>query len=246
MVLLRSALFSVLYPLYNLAWFLFGLPGLLMRPQEILTIYASPWARANVWLLRVVCGVETEYRGLENIPSGGAIIAAKHQSALDAFAMATVTPDFSFILKRELMWIPFLGWYLARAGQIPINRGKRSEALLLMRERAREETARGRKIIIFPEGTRRAIGAEPAYKFGVALLYETTGAPVVPVAVNAGLFWQKGKFLKRPGRAVISVLPPIPAGLPKEEMFQRLQEIVEAETAALVAEGRASAASASA
>jgi len=145
--------------------------------------------------------------------------------------------DFAFIVKRELMWLPFFGWYMAKAGMIPVDRGKGSEALAAMTARARTELARGRQIIIFPEGTRRPAGAEPKYKFGVARLYADTGAPCVPIALNSGLFWPRRSFLRFPGTIRVEVLDPIAPGLDPQAFFARLQDVVESATARLIAQG---------
>jgi 1-acyl-sn-glycerol-3-phosphate acyltransferase len=147
-------------------------------------------------------------------------------------------PDAAFIMKRELMWIPFFGWYAWKAGMIPIDRSKGSQALADMNACARRELARNRSIIIFPEGTRRPPGAEPRYKYGVARLYSEMGVPCLPIALNSGLFWPRRSMRRYPGTILVEVLDPIPPGLGQDAFFERLQRDVEAATARLVAEGK--------
>jgi 1-acyl-sn-glycerol-3-phosphate acyltransferase len=178
-----------------------------------------------------------EWRGLEKIPEGGMLVASKHQSFWETFALLTAFSDPAFILKRELRWIPFFGWYAWKAGMIPVDRGARSLALAAMTARARNELADARQIIIFPEGTRRAPGATPSYKWGIVHLYEQTGVPCVPVALNSGLFWPRRSLRLLPGTIQVEILDPIASGLGKDAFFERLQHDVEAATARLVAEG---------
>jgi 1-acyl-sn-glycerol-3-phosphate acyltransferase len=204
---------------------------------------AELWGRTSVWMLRVVCGTKMEVRGLEYLNgarlSDPLIIAAKHQSTWETFALLKLFEDFTFIVKRELMWVPIFGWCMWKGRMIPVDRGAGSQALTNMTNRAREEIRTGRQLIIFPEGTRRAAGAEPRYKFGVAHLYAETGVPCIPVALNSGLFWPRRKFMRWPGTIVVEFLPPIPPGLDKSEFFQRLQDDIETATARLLAEGQA-------
>ncbi len=238
MLFLRSALFNALFYLNLVAWMLLALPTFLMPAAAIQTI-AKGWARSSLWLLRIVAGIRVEFRGRERIPAGGLIVAAKHQSMWETFALYPEFADTTFILKRELMWIPLFGWYVAKARQVPIDRGARSQAIARLNERAGEALREGRQILIFPEGTRRPVGAEPRYKWGAVHLYAATGAPMLPVALNSGLFWPRRQFLRRPGTIVVEYLEPIPPGLPKEEAFALLQDRIESATARLIAEGRA-------
>jgi 1-acyl-sn-glycerol-3-phosphate acyltransferase len=212
-----------------------ALPTLLMPRHAILAV-AKFWARSNLWLLRVICGVEAEFRGTVKIPPGALIVAAKHQSLWETFALLLILRDPAYIMKRELMWIPFFGWYTWKAGMIAVDRGKGSQALAGMNDRARRELARNRQIIIFPEGTRRAVGAEPRYKYGVAHLYAEAGVTCLPIALNSGLFWPRRSLRRYPGTVRVEVLDPIPPGLGKEEFFLRLQQDIEAATARLVSE----------
>jgi 1-acyl-sn-glycerol-3-phosphate acyltransferase len=235
-IVVRSIVFNTVFYLVLFVYLIAAMPTLLM-PRSALWAMVKSWSRVNLWLLKVICNIGCEFRGLENIPKGAALIASKHQSMWETFALITVLDDPAYILKRELLWIPFFGWCAAKAEMIPVDRGKRSQALAAMTERAHRETARGREIIIFPEGTRRAPGAEPKYKFGVAFLYTELGVPCVPVALNSGLFWPRRSFRRYPGLVRVEFLPPIPPGLDRQAFFDRLQDAIETKTAELVAMG---------
>ena len=200
---------------------------------------AKAWGRTNLVLLRVLAGIRADFRGLEKLPPGGFIAAAKHQSAWDTFALLWMFRDPTFILKRELQWIPLFGWFTIKGRMIPVDRGAGSQALVAMNERAYAELAHGRQIVIFPEGTRRPVGAEPKYKYGIAYLYEAGEVPCVPIALNSGLFWPRRTFLRFPGTVIVEVLDPIPPGLPKDEFFARLQQVMETATARLIVEANA-------
>jgi len=238
MVLIRSIAFNALFYLNLLVHFVAAIPTLAMPHQAIVAVMKF-WAHTNFWLLRVVCGVACEFRGIEKIPTGALLIASKHQSLWETFALITLFADPAFILKRELMWIPFYGWYAWKAGMIPVSRGKRAQALADMTNSARQELNRGRQILIFPEGTRRAPGAEPAYKFGVAHLYGETGVACLPVALNSGLFWPRRSFRRYPGTIVVEILDPVAPGLSKQQLIDELARVIEPATARLVAQGEA-------
>jgi 1-acyl-sn-glycerol-3-phosphate acyltransferase len=236
-ITIRSVLFNVLFYL-NLAILLIAaLPTLLMPRRAILGM-ARLWARTTLWMLRVVCRIGVEWRGLEKIPAGGILVAAKHHSTWETFALLTLFPDPAYVIKRELLWIPLFGWYARHGGMIPVDRGAGKAALSGMTHGARRALAEGRQIIIFPEGTRRPAGAEPKYKFGVAHLYAEASVPCVPIALNSGLFWPRRRFLRFPGTVRVEILDPIPPGLERNAFFARLQDDIEGATARLIAEGR--------
>lgn len=237
MVIVRSVIFNIVFYLNLTAYLIVAMPTLLL-PYRYLLGVARAWARSNFWLLRMICGVKADFRGLEKIPRGGLIVASKHQSIWETFALLPFIEDPTFILKRELMWIPLFGWCLWKAQMVPVNRGARGPALAAMTERAKAEVDRGRQIIIFPEGTRRPPGAEPKYKYGVAYLYAETGVPCVPIALNSGLFWPRRSFRRYPGTVVLQVCDPIPPGLEKTEFMARLQDVIETTSAQLVEEGK--------
>jgi 1-acyl-sn-glycerol-3-phosphate acyltransferase len=238
MTLIRSLAFHAAFYVTTTLLALVGLP-VLAGDRLRVQAYARFWTRTSVWLLERICGTRIEFRGLEHIPDGACLIASKHQSALETLALTTITRDFSYILKKELVGIPIFGWYLARAGQIALDRSKRGQALPDLSRQAREAVAEGRQIFIFPEGTRRPVGAAPEYKSGVAHLYADTAAPCVPVALNSGLFWPRQSILLRPGTMTIEFLEPIAPGRPKQEFLRLLQAKIEDATASLVAEALA-------
>ena len=169
-----------------------------------------------------------------NLPDGPVIIASKHQSSWETLAFARLFPDSAIVLKRELLFIPIVGWAMARAGNIAVARGDGASALRGLVKQAKAVIADGRSILIFPEGTRVAIGAEHPYQVGTAALYRQLGVPVVPVALNSGLFWGRRQFVKRPGVIDVEILPPIAPGLRREAFMTTLRERIEVATERLV------------
>ena len=234
-MLLRSALFNLLFYANLITLMILGLPTLLMTRHAVFSL-ARIWAKSSLWLLKVICGTSVEFRGVQNIPEGGYIIAPKHQSIWETFALCLYFPDFSFIIKRELTWIPVFGWYLKKAEQIAINRSSGSAALSEASQRSREILAAGRQLFIFPEGTRRPVGAPPVYKFGVAHIYTQANAQCLPVALNSGLFWPRRSFLRLPGTILVEFLEPIPPGLDRGTFFNLLQDRMEQATNKLIDE----------
>jgi 1-acyl-sn-glycerol-3-phosphate acyltransferase len=231
----RSIVFNVLFYL-NLVLHVLLATLILPLPRRAMIALAKFWGRSCLWLARTVCGLKVEWRGLDKIPSGAALIAAKHQSAWDTFALMTVFDDPTYILKRELTWIPLFGWGLIKGGMIAVDRSAGKEALAGLTAHTRAALGERRQVIIFPEGTRRAPGAEPDYKLGVVPLYAACDAPCVPVALNSGLFWPRRRFLRYPGTVIVEFLDPIPAGLPRAKFFRRLQDDIETATARLISE----------
>lgn len=237
MLIIRSVLFNIAFYLNTAILLVVALPTFLMPFWGIVEI-ARLWGRINLWLLRVIAGVKIEVRGREKIPQGPLLVASKHQSAWETFTLVTLFPNPVFILKRELQWIPLFGWFTIKGRMVPVDRGGGAASLRAMTARARYELMQNRQLIIFPEGTRRAAGAEPRYKFGVAHLYAGAGVPCLPVALNSGLFWPRRSLLRYPGTVVIEFLDVIPAGLERGEFFERLQDEIETATARLIEEGR--------
>ncbi len=235
MILLRSLAFQAAFYLLTAALAILGLPLLLMGRHRV-QAYAKFWTGTTLWLLEKICGTKVEWRGLENLPCGACIIAAKHQSTLETMALTTKGTDFSYILKRELTAIPIFGWFLKGAEQVAIDRAKRGQALPDLTRQVREAIAQGRQMIIFPEGTRKRAGAPPEYKTGVAYLYADTGALCVPVALNTGLFWPRHSLSIHPGTATIAFLQPIEPGLDKQAFMKILQDRIETATAELMSE----------
>lgn len=235
MLVLRSLLFNAAFYLMTTVLMIAGMPTLLFGRHAVFAL-ARAWNRATLWLLRVIVGMDVEFRGTERIPEGGFILAPKHQSAWETIALLSFTPDFSYILKRELTLIPLFGWFLKAAEQIAIDRAKRGAALTQAATKAHAALDQGRQIFIFPEGTRRPPGAPPKYKFGVAAIYAEATSPCVPVALNSGLFWGRRTFIKRPGTVLVEFLEPIPPGLDRQTFFHTLQDKLESATDRLIAE----------
>ncbi|MCJ2126053.1 lysophospholipid acyltransferase family protein [Methylobacterium sp. J-077] len=244
MLVLRSLAFNVCFYAVTTLLALGGLPTLVSR-RAVLRL-ARLWGRITLWLLRAVAGMRVEFRGLENIPKGPLLVAAKHQSALETLALCTVFPQFAYILKRELLLIPLIGWYLSRSGMVAIDRSKGARAMSLMNAAAADAIREGRQLIIFPEGTRRAVGAPPAYKQGLSHLYTALKVPCLPVALNTGQFWARNSLIRRPGTAIIQFLAPIPPGMGRQEFQALAQDRLEAATNALLEGGQKGFASASA
>ncbi|MGC1695675.1 MAG: lysophospholipid acyltransferase family protein [Pseudolabrys sp.] len=238
MILFRSIAFNVLFYLNTIVYLLIALPTFFMPYRAIIAV-AKSWGRTNLVLLRALAGIDYEMRGREKIPPGPLIVAAKHQSAWETFALLSLFDNPLFIVKRELEWIPIFGWLMIKGRMVPIDRSAGSQALIAMTGRAKVELAAGRQLIIFPEGTRRPAGAEPRYKLGVAHLYAATGMPCLPVALNSGLFWPRRSIRRLPGTVLVEILDPVVPGLDKDVFFKRLQSDIEAATARLIAESQA-------
>jgi 1-acyl-sn-glycerol-3-phosphate acyltransferase len=237
MLIVRSLAFNLAFYAVTTIIAVGGLPTLVSRRAVIRL--AQVWGRVTLWLLRVVGGVTVEFRGVENIPPGPLLVAAKHQSALETLALVTAFPDFAYILKRELLWIPLIGWYLSRSGMVAIDRSKGARAMSAMNEAAADAIRAGRQLIIFPEGTRRAPDAPPAYKLGITHLYAALGVPCLPIALNSGLHWPRRSLVRRPGTSVIEFLAPIPPGLERVRFLDIVQDRIETASNALLAVGRA-------
>jgi 1-acyl-sn-glycerol-3-phosphate acyltransferase len=234
-VFVRSLLFNALFYVNMIVRMIVALPTLVL-PYRFLLGVLRRYASSSLWLLQVFCGTTVEWRGREKLPQGAYIVACKHQSLWETFALFMLLPNPTYVLKRELMWIPLFGWLARKARMIPIDRGSGVKALARMLRAARAEIARARQIVIFPEGTRRAPGAEPRYLPGVALLYSETGLPCIPIALNSGLFWPRRSLTHYPGTVLAEVLDPIPPGLDKRAFLARLQAALEEATARLVKE----------
>jgi 1-acyl-sn-glycerol-3-phosphate acyltransferase len=235
MTTLRSAIFNAL--VFVLTWtvMLLSLP-LLAAPRAALHAVLRVWARIVIWLLRAVCGVRVEMRGLGHIPPGGCVLAAKHQSAFDTAIWLALLPDAAYVLKRELLSIPVYGWLARKAEMIPVDRTGGGAALRAMLRQAVAALAAGRQVVIFPEGTRTAPGERVPYQPGVVAIAAASSAPVIPVATDSGRIWGRRAFRKHPGVIRVSVLPPLPGGLNRAALMSALEEAIETETAALLAE----------
>ncbi len=236
-IFLRSLVYNVLFYLLLAFWIVVGIPTFLM-PRAAIMHVGRRWARSSIWLMRVVCNTQVEYRGLEKIPPGPLIVASKHQSTWETFALLQFFDQPLFMLKRELLWIPLFGWFLIKSRMIGVDRGTGGRALLAMARRAAEAVRRGRQLIIFPEGTRTPVEAPPSYKSGVGLIYADCNVACLPVALNSGLFWPRRTFMRYPGTLVVEFLDPLPAGLPRKEFMLRISAAIERATDRLVADAR--------
>ena len=209
---------------------------LLLLPRRNAWGLVRLWVRGVIGGLRLFCGVRVEVRGREHLPTGGALVAAKHQSMLDTVAPLDLLDDPAFVLKRELMRLPFFGWWAGKLDMLPIDREGGSNTLRSMVRGARDRLADGRQVVIFPEGTRAEPGTAPDYKPGVAGLYRELGLPCTPVATNSGAHWPPHGFLRFPGRVVYEFLPAIPAGLKRASFMAVLEDRIETASARLLAE----------
>jgi 1-acyl-sn-glycerol-3-phosphate acyltransferase len=234
----RSLLFNLLFYVTTALYVVLGSP-LLFAPRSWAMAALANHAHFELFLLRHIVGLKLEVRGHDKLPRTACLVASKHQSAWETFALIPLFRDPALLMKRELFWIPFHGWFSKKFEMIPVDRDKGPAALRAMLRETRKRVVDGREIIIFPEGTRRPPGAPPDYKTGVVLLYEALGIPCVPVALNSGLFWPRRSLLRRPGTIVVEFLDPIPPGLPKSEFLSRLIESIETASNRLLAEVKA-------
>jgi 1-acyl-sn-glycerol-3-phosphate acyltransferase len=192
------------------------------------------YCRWVIFTARVLCNLRTEVRGTP--PTGNVVVAAKHQSFFDIIVIFNAVPRGKFIMKRELLWAPFLGQYAMRIGCVFVDRGKRGAAITKMKADVAKSAADPGQLIIYPQGTRVAPGVSRPYKVGTGLIYQQLEQACVPVATNVGVFWPKRSILRKPGLAVVDFLPPIPPGLPVPEFMKRLEADIETKSDALLVE----------
>ena len=235
MTLIRSLLFNFLFILMTTAMGAFGIPLLLIR-QKWVNAYGRLWGKISLNMLKHIVGLEYEVRG--NIPTQASIIAAKHQSAWETIAFAVILDQPTFIMKRSLLFLPPLGPFLWRAGMIAIDRASGASAIRRMLTQTRLALKNSRSVIIFPEGTRKAPGAAPAYLPGVAAMYRGLEHSIIPVALNSGVFWGRNSFSKNRGNVVIEFLPPIEHGLDRRTFMRRLEHQIETATHRLIDEAK--------
>lgn len=237
MIWIRSLLFVVAFYVFSAVAAIGASPVLLFGGRKGSINLINWWGKGVTGMLAVICDVKVEVRGRENLPTGAALIAAKHQCMFDIFGSFSFLPDSCYVLKKELLAIPFFGWYAQRSRMIAIDRGAHSAALKQMVRDARDRMTEERQLVIFPEGTRRAPGETPDYKPGIAALYRDLDMPVIPLALNTGAHWPPKGFLRRPGTIVFQFLEPIPAGLKRAEFMQTLEDRIEPACQALLDEG---------
>ena len=235
MIWLRSALFNIAFFTTTALVATLSTPVLLAPPH-----WTMPAIRFWSWLvvqeLRWICGIRLQVLGREHLPQqGAALIAAKHQSALDTLVWLLLVPHCAYVLKQELLRIPFYGFLVAKAGMISVDREGGAAAMRHLLKAGKAAAAAGRQLVIFPEGTRVAPGERVPYQPGIAALAAATGLPVIPVATDSGMLWGRRAFIKRPGTITISVLPALPAGLPRPVLIERLETLIEAESDRLMA-----------
>jgi len=202
----------------------------LILPRRCILVVVHLWLNQITWIERYIGGITYRVIGQENIPEGPCIIAAKHQSAWETFKLHVLFYNPAIVLKKELLKIPVWGWYLNHSGVIPVDRAGRAHALTGMMAAAHKAVADKRKIVIFPQGTRVAVGEDKPYKSGIVALYLELKIPVVPMALNSGLLWPKNSFIKKPGVITIEFLPPIPPDLTRAEMMAQLKNKLEGAT----------------
>jgi len=237
-VLFRSLIFTFCFYLNTLLHVVFCSPVLVIPGRRALWAAVHSWANVSHWLLRTICGITYEIKHLDQIPHGPLLVACKHQSTWETYTLVQLFDDPVYVFKHELLWVPLFGWYCAKADMIPVKRGTRSAALSAMLELAHKKIADGRQILIFPEGTRSAPDAEPAYKYGIIQLYVQLGVACLPIALNAGLYWPRRNLRFRPGKVRMEILEPIPPGLSENEFQKRLESAIETATDHLIEQGR--------
>jgi 1-acyl-sn-glycerol-3-phosphate acyltransferase len=235
-IAIRSLVFSLFFYLWSAVMAIVMLPTLAAPRRWMLTMFAV-WGRGVIGGLGLICGVKVEVRGRQFLPRGAALVAPKHQCMFDVFAQFVYLPNNCFVMKKELMWIPFFGWYAAKTRMIVIDRSNGATTLRKMIKDAIDRFAEGRQLVIFPEGTRGTPGIAGDYKPGIAGLYREFGVPCVPVATNSGVHWPAHGFMRRPGTIVFEFLEPIPPGMKRATFMTLLEERIEAASNALLAEG---------
>jgi len=223
---LRSIVFWIVTVVFTLAVSTAGVVTLPMH-RDVTYRWCMFWARWELRLMRIICGLDCTVTGREHLPPGPAIYALKHQSAWETIAFFAIAPPVAGVLKRELLMIPVYGWYMRRLGMVPIDRKAAGSAIRDMLRRAKDATARGRSIMIMPEGTRMPPGRAGRYHPGVAALYTSLGLPVVPVALNSGLFWGRRSLLLRSGTVTMEFLAPLKPGMDRKVFMELLQERIE-------------------
>ncbi len=229
MIRLRSTLFALVL---SVTTPVFSLLALFTFPFKPVTRYRiiSLWARLTIFLARIICGLDYRVIGAENIPDRPTVVLSKHQSAWETIAFQCIFPPQVWVLKRELLRVPFFGWGLAMTSPIAIDRGAGKEALKQLVEQGRDRLARGFWVVVFPEGTRMKPGSRGKYAIGGAWLAVQAGVSALPVAHNAGEFWGKNAFLKYPGTITVSIGKPIEtAGMKASELNRRVEDWIEAE-----------------
>ena len=226
MRVLRSVVFAAVFYLWSSLLSPPYLP-LMLLPRRYFWRCCLSWCRSCLSIIKWVGGIDYEVRGIENLPDGPVILASKHQSAWDTLIYNALVLDCAYVVKRELLRFPFFGWFLWRVGMIGVDREGGASVLKTLVAEARERLAAGRSIVVFPQGTRTPPGEDRPYLVGIAALYGKCDVPVVPIALNSGVYWPRRKFLKYPGTIVVEFLAPIEPGLDRREFMKILRERIE-------------------
>lgn len=235
MTLLRSLVYQLLFLPWTLFLCTIYLP-LLLGPRKLMQRCARLWLSGALVLQHWILGLSFQIKGTENLPAGACLIAAKHQSAWDTMIFHRILADPAYVLKKELLSLPFIGWYLQKTGMVAIDRAAGMKALKLMVDGAKAAAAEGRQVIIFPEGHRQPPGVAGEYHSGVAALYAGLELPLVPVALNSGLFWGRNSFLRRAGCITLEFLPAIAPGMNRKLLMPEVESRIETATRALEAD----------
>lgn len=225
-LLFRSIAFNIAFFAWAFISAILFIPFFIASPRAAQKI-GKWWALPCLFLARILCCITYEIRGCENIQTNPVIYASKHQSAWDTIIFLTLLPNMAYVLKKELLKLPFWGWYLWRMKMIAIDRSAGASSIKQLVRDGKTALAENRPIVIFPEGTRTKPNSKPDYHAGITAMYSALSVPVVPVALNSGVYWGKNAFFKKSGKIIIEFLPPIPAGLPKKEFSERLQNEIE-------------------
>ncbi len=235
MMMARSLLYVALFYLWSTACGLVMTP-LILAPRSWTMRAMAIWARVVTALLGLICGIRVEVRGRQYLPTGPALVAAKHQCMFDTMGPLAVFPDACYVMKRELLRIPFYGWFCRKAGMIEVDRQGQAQALRKLITDSRRRMAESRQLVIFPEGTRMPPGTKADYQPGVAGLYRDLGLPCTPMATNSGAHWPPHGFIRRPGTIVYEFLEPIPAGLHRAAFMRELETRIETASTRLLGE----------
>lgn len=235
LTLLRSLAFALLFYV-STAVFVVGGSFLLFGPRRYAMAGLKAHALVSLWLLRTITGTRMEVRGREKLPHPPYLVASKHQSAWDTFALIPIFTDPALVMKWELTLIPFYGWFSRKFEHVLVKRERGPAALRRLVRDAQDRAKARREVLIFPEGTRRAPGAEPDYKPGAVALYEGLGLPCVPIALNSGLYWPRRQLIRYPGTIIVEILDPLPPGLPRAEFKAELQRRIETTSKRLILE----------
>lgn len=228
MIYLRSTIFNILnYSTLLIGVITSSIISAFMPQKWTIAMWNYGFQRLGRFYLKAICGLDIEIRGAENIKQSGVIYACKHQSAVETYFLTTYLKTATFVMKKELTYIPLFGWAFYFYGMIPIDRSSGSAAMKKMLRETKKALSEGRSVIVFPEGTRTKPGQEPQYKPGLAFLYQNLNVPVIPVASNTGFFWKKRSFLRQPGKIIFDFMPAIEPNVYKREFMQVVQEKIE-------------------